>query len=106
MVRLPTLVASLAALTLVTSALAAGPEAYVGNFKESTVSVIGTTAGLVIATVPVAAGPDGIDAGRDDAQVFVSGSSATSLSCVRPPCSSLGSSKREATSSAMTRPAN
>ena len=82
MVRLSTLVASLAALTLVTSALAAGPKAYVGNFKDSTVSVIDTAAGRVVATVPVAAGPDGIVVGRDDAQVFVSGSSASSLSVI------------------------
>jgi YVTN family beta-propeller protein len=82
MIRLSTLAASLAALTLVTSALAAGPKAYVGNFKDSTVSVIDTAAGRVIATVPVAAGPDGIVVGRDDAQVFVSGSSASSLSVI------------------------
>ena len=82
MVRLSTLVASFAALTLVTSALAAGQKAYVGNFKDSTVSVIDTVAGRVIATVPVAAGPDGIVVGRDDAQVFVSGSSASSLSVI------------------------
>ena len=71
--------AAFAALSLVTSAFAVGPKAYVGNFKDNTVSVIDTAAGRVIATVPVAAGPDGIVVTRDNAQVFVSGSSASSL---------------------------
>jgi YVTN family beta-propeller protein len=79
---LSTLVAAFAALSLATAATAAGPKAYVGNFKDNTVSVIDTAAGRVIATVPVAAGPDGIVVGRDDAQVFVSGSNAASLSVI------------------------
>ncbi|HKA34240.1 MAG TPA: hypothetical protein VKH64_13550, partial [Candidatus Binatia bacterium] len=36
---------------------AAGPKAYVGNFKDNTVSVIDTGTGALIATVPVSAGP-------------------------------------------------
>ena len=36
------------------SAGAAGPKAYVGNFKDNTVSVIDTSSGAVVATVPVA----------------------------------------------------
>jgi YVTN family beta-propeller protein len=76
------LASAFAALALAGPALAAGPKAYVGNFKDSTVSVIDTTAARVVATVPVAAGPDGIAVARDDAQVFVSGSSASSLSVI------------------------
>ena len=68
--------------SLAASSWAAGAKAYVGNFKDNTVSVIDTAAGRVIATVPVAAGPDVIVIGRDDAQVFVSGSSASSLSVI------------------------
>ena len=82
MKQLSILAAAFAALSLATSAFAAGPKAYVGNFKDNTVSVIDTAAGRVIATVPVAAGPDGIVITRDDAQVFVSGSSASSLSVI------------------------
>lgn len=82
MKQLSILAAAFAALSLATSAFAAGPKAYVGNFKDNTVSVIDTAAGRVIATVPVAAGPDGIVIARDDAQVFVSGSSASSLSVI------------------------
>ncbi|MBO9512870.1 MAG: PD40 domain-containing protein [Variovorax sp.] len=76
------LAAACAALCLGGPALAAGPKAYVGNYKDDTVSVIDTAAGRVVATVPVAAGPDGIVVARDDAQVFVSGSSASSLSVI------------------------
>lgn len=69
-------------LGLAASAGAAGPKAYVGNFKDNSVSVIDTAAGRVVATVPVAAGPDGIVIARDNAQVFVSGSGASSLSVI------------------------
>ncbi|KQX30038.1 plastocyanin/azurin family copper-binding protein [Variovorax sp. Root434] len=61
-------------------ALAAGPKAYVGNFKDSTVSVIDTGTERVVATVPVAAGPDGIVIGPDRRSVFVSGSGASAVS--------------------------
>jgi YVTN family beta-propeller protein len=50
------------ALALIISAAAAGSKAYVGNFKDNTVSVIDTRAGAVIATVPVGAGPHGVAA--------------------------------------------
>eukprot|EP01035_Chromulina_nebulosa_P038692 gene38692-52273_t len=61
-------------------ALAAGPKAYVGNFKDSTVSVIDTASERVVATLPVAAGPDGIVLTPDGRSVFVSGSSASAVS--------------------------
>lgn len=61
-------------------ALAAGPKAYVGNFKDNTVSVIDTAAERVVATVPVAAGPDGIVLAPGGRSAFVSGSSASAVS--------------------------
>ncbi|WP_422085523.1 plastocyanin/azurin family copper-binding protein [Variovorax sp.] len=61
-------------------ALAAGPKAYVGNFKDSTVSVIDTASERVVATLPVAAGPDGIVIAPDGRSVFVSGSGASAVS--------------------------
>lgn len=61
-------------------ALAAGPKAYVGNFKDSTLSVIDTGSERVLATVPVAAGPDGIVISPNGQRVFVSGSSASAVS--------------------------
>ena len=68
--------------SLVASAWAAGPKAYVGNFKDSTVSVIDVDAGKVLATVPVATGPDGIVITPDGASVFVSGASVSSVSVI------------------------
>lgn len=73
---------ALAALLLANPAFAAGAKAYVGNFKDNTVSVIDTDSQQLIATVPVAAGPDGIAVGRNDRQVFVSGASVSSLSVI------------------------
>ncbi|MDB5826052.1 MAG: beta-propeller repeat protein [Variovorax sp.] len=63
-------------------AWAAGPKAYVGNFKDGTVSVVDIDQGKVTSTVSVAAGPDGIVVTPDGANVFVSGSSASSISVI------------------------
>ena len=67
---------------MVGPALAANAKAYVGNFKDSTVSVIDTAVGSVIATLPVAAGPDGIVITPNGATVFVSGSGASTVSVI------------------------
>ena len=72
--------AVLSALAL--HALAAGPKAYVGNFKDSTVSVIDTTSGKVVATVPVAAGPHGMGVSPDGRTVYVSGDGSSSVSVI------------------------
>ena len=73
---------ALTALALAAPAFAAGPKAYVGNFKDNSVSVIDTDARTVLTTLPVAAGPDGIAITPDGGTAFVSGSSATSLSVI------------------------
>ena len=39
----------IAMASIATSAFAAGPNVYVGNFKDNTVSFIDTTAGIVVA---------------------------------------------------------
>ena len=69
-------------LALAAPAFSAGPKAYVGNFKDDSVSVIDTSSRAVLATLPVAAGPDGIVITPDGATAFVSGSSATSVSVI------------------------
>ena len=80
--------AARAGIALVVAALLAGPalaataKAYVGNFKDSTVSVIDTGVGSVIATLPVASGPDGIVITPNGATVFVSGSGASTVSVI------------------------
>ena len=76
------LAAAGAALLFMVPVFGAGPKAYVGNFKDDSVSVIDTLSGRVVATLPVAAGPDGIAITPDGATVFVSGSNATSVSVI------------------------
>ncbi len=63
------------------SALAA-PKAFVGNFKDSTVSVIDTGAGAVIATVPVAKGPHGMALAPDGRELYVAGEGSSSMSVI------------------------
>ncbi len=63
-------------------ATAADLKAYVGNFKDSTVSVVDIAAARVLTTIPVAEGPDGMVATPDGGQVLVSGSSTHALSVI------------------------
>jgi YVTN family beta-propeller protein len=64
------------------AAFAAGPKAYVGNFKDSTVSVIDTGTGAVTMTVPVAAGPHGMSMTPDGKTVYVSGDESSTVSVI------------------------
>ena len=57
-------------------------KAYVGNFKDNTVSVIDTDAGKVVATVPVAAGPHGMAITQDGRTVYVSGDGSSSVDVI------------------------
>jgi YVTN family beta-propeller protein len=63
-------------------AFAAGPKAYVGNFKDNTVSVIDTGAGTVVATAPVAAGPHGMAITQDGRTVYVSGDGSSAVDVI------------------------
>jgi YVTN family beta-propeller protein len=71
-----------AALALVSGVANAGPKAYVGNFKDDTVSVIDTAVGKVIATIPVAAGPHGMAVTRDGRLIYVTSDGASTLSVI------------------------
>jgi YVTN family beta-propeller protein len=62
--------------------LAAPPKAYVGNFKDNTVSVIDTGTATVVATVPVAAGPHGMTQTPDGRTVYVGGDGSSSVSVI------------------------
>ena len=62
---------TLVALLLSWSAVAAGAKAYVGNFKDNSVSVIDLGTGTVVATVPVSSGPHGMSATPDGRTVYV-----------------------------------
>ena len=57
-------------------------KAYVGNFKDNTVSVIDTDADKVVATVPVVTGPHGIAITQDGRTVYVSGDRSSSLDVI------------------------
>ena len=70
------------ATLVATPIFVAGPKAYVGNFKDNTVSVIDTGAGAVVATVPVAAGPHGMAITQDGRTVYVSGDGSSSLDVI------------------------
>ncbi|MEJ0098210.1 MAG: hypothetical protein WDO12_00045 [Pseudomonadota bacterium] len=63
---------------LATVGAVAAPKAYVGNFRDSTVSVIDTGTNAVVATVPVATGPHGMAITADGRTVYVA-SDGTSL---------------------------
>ncbi|HTM10995.1 MAG TPA: cytochrome D1 domain-containing protein [Verrucomicrobiae bacterium] len=58
------------------------PKAYVGNFKDNSVSVIDTAAGAVIATVPVSAGPHGMAIAASGGAVYVSGDGSSSVDVI------------------------
>jgi len=73
---------ALAAAAFAVTALAAGPKAYVGNFKDNSVSVIDTGTGTVVATVPVATGPHGMSAAPDGRTVYVSGDGSSEVSVI------------------------
>jgi YVTN family beta-propeller protein len=64
------------------AALAAPPKAYVGNFKDNTVSAIDTSAGAVVATIPVPVGPHGMVLGSGGSPLFVSSDGASVVSVI------------------------
>jgi YVTN family beta-propeller protein len=63
-------------------ATAAGAKAYVGNFKDNSVSVIDTVTGTVVATVPVSVGPHGMSATPNGQFVYVSGDGSSEVSVI------------------------
>ena len=69
-------------LELAAGHVGAVPKAYVGNFKDNTVSVIDTGVEAVVATIPVAAGPHGMGVTPDGRRVFVSGDTSTGVSVI------------------------
>ena len=62
------------------AALAAGPKAYVGLFKDDAVAVIDTTQNRVVATIPVPKGPHGLVVTPDGRKVYVSSDGASTVS--------------------------
>ena len=60
----------------------ADPKAYVGNFKDNTVSVIDTARAAVVGTIPVADGPHGMLLSPDGKTLYVSGDGSSQVSVI------------------------
>ena len=69
-------------LPLCLAASAADPKAYVGNFKDNTVSVIDTGRAAVVSVIPVAAGPHGMSLSPDGRSLYVSGDGSAEVSVI------------------------
>ena len=69
-------------LLAVIPARAAGPKAYVGNFKDNTVSVIDIAEKRVLTTVPIPPGPHGIVITPDNRWVYVASDGASTVSVI------------------------
>jgi YVTN family beta-propeller protein len=80
--RLARLLLATAPAVLASAIAAAAPKAYVGNFADSTVSVIDTATGSVVATIPVAQGPHGMTISQDGRTVYVTGDGSSALSII------------------------
>ena len=65
-----------------TPGYASGPKAYVGNFKDNTVSVIDLGQKKVTATIPVPPGPHGIAITPDNRWVYVASDGASTVSVI------------------------
>lgn len=76
------LAAALLLLPLALAASAAAPKAYVGNFKDNTVSVIDTGRSTVVGVIPVAAGPHGMVLSPDGRTLYVSGDGSSVVSVI------------------------
>jgi YVTN family beta-propeller protein len=62
--------------------IAAGPKAYVGNFKDNTISVIDLELRRVTATIPIPPGPHGMAITPDNRWLYVASDGASTVSVV------------------------
>jgi YVTN family beta-propeller protein len=69
-------------LLLLKPAVAAGPKAYVGNFKDNTISVIDLELKRVTATIPIPPGPHGMVITPDNRWLYVASDGASTVSVV------------------------
>jgi YVTN family beta-propeller protein len=74
--------AALSAAFLLSLSAAAASKAYVGNFKDNTVSVVDTARAVVTAVIPVAEGPHGMAMSRDGRTLYVSGDGSSQVSVI------------------------
>src|SRR5262245_50882965 len=77
-----TFLSLIAILPTALPARAQGPKAYVGNFKDNTVSVIDVEGKRVTANIPVPPGPHGIVITPDNRWVYVASDGASTVSVI------------------------
>src|SRR5918996_3012973 len=76
-------IALLAALWVyLNPAFAAGPKAYIGNFKDNTISVIDLELKRVTATIPIPPGPHGMVITPDNRWVYVASDGTSTVSVI------------------------
>jgi YVTN family beta-propeller protein len=75
-------IALVAVMLVLKPAFAAGPKAYIGNFKDNTVSVIDLELKRVIATIPIPPGPHGIVITPDNRWVYVASDGTSTVSVI------------------------
>ena len=71
-----------AVLVFLKPAFAAGPKAYVGNFKDNTISVIDLELKRVTATIPIPPGPHGMVITPDNRWVYVASDGTSTVSVI------------------------
>jgi len=72
----------LAACVTAWNVSSAAPKAYVGNFKDNSVSVIDSERHAVIDTIPVVSGPHGMVVTPDGRRVYVTGDASSGMSVI------------------------
>ena len=71
-----------AVLVFLKPAVAAGPKAYVGNFKDNTISVIDLELKRVTATIPIPPGPHGMVITPDNRWLYVASDGTSTVSVI------------------------
>ena len=77
-----TIVLLAAALLTAKPVVAAGPKAYVGNFKDNTISVIDLELKRVTATIPIPPGPHGMVITPDNRWLYVASDGTSTVSVI------------------------
>jgi YVTN family beta-propeller protein len=70
------------AFTVPLLAHAAGPKAYIGEFKDNSITVLDTGTNKVLKAIPVPTGPHGVVIAPDGRHVYVSSDGATTVSII------------------------
>ena len=89
-----------AVLVFLKPAFGAGPKAYVGNFKDNTISVIDLELKRVTATIPIPPGPHGMVITPDNRWLYVASDGASTVSLIDTERASEPGSRRTSSAAA------